>query len=93
MINKDDTIGIQELMDEIDKDVADYKARNAGDYSVKNVVMFWQLERERVLIRHLPATLVKKARRARSVRFWLGCFSAAWAALIAVQALIGLLMR
>ena len=56
-------------------------------------VMYWQLQRERVLARHLPTTVVKKARRVQNLKKWLIVFSLGWAAMLLAQAALGLLVR
>src|SRR6476620_4349250 len=79
---KDDTIGLQQLLDEISKDLDELVQKNPKDYSNRGTVPWWMLERERVLARHLPATIVKKLRKAASVKKWLWIFSAGWLVMV-----------
>lgn len=53
------TIGLSELLDEIDRDLDDFRRKHQGDYSVKNITLWWQMQRERLTIRHSPSCAVK----------------------------------
>lgn len=54
-----DTIGMADLLDEVSRDLDDFRRKHPGDYSVKNVTLWWEMEKERLTIRHGPATAVK----------------------------------
>ena len=56
------TIGMTGLLDEIDRDLDEFRRKHSGDYSVKNVTLWWELEKERLLVRHGPKSVVKKPR-------------------------------
>jgi hypothetical protein len=86
------TIGLAALLSEVDRDLEEFRTKHPGDFGVKNISLWWELERERTLARHAPGSLVKRHRRARSLSRWLGLFTAAWAVLIVVQAALRLLL-
>jgi hypothetical protein len=91
----DDTphiIGLTALLDEVDRDLDDLRKKHPADYGLKNLTMWWDLERERLLARYSPASVVRKFRRARGLRRILGYFSAGWLAMIVVQTAIRVLM-
>lgn len=60
MEQKHKTIGLSELLDEVTSDLAELRSKHPGDYSVKNITMWWALEKERLAMRHSPASIVTK---------------------------------
>ncbi|HEX3151153.1 MAG TPA: hypothetical protein VHR66_23950 [Gemmataceae bacterium] len=52
MSNTQDTIGLTQLLDEIDSDLADFRKKHPTDFGVKTTSMWWELERERLKVRH-----------------------------------------
>jgi hypothetical protein len=76
MTDAKETIGITELLDEISRDLDDYRKKHPNDYGVKGVTLWWDTEKERLAMRHVPETLVKKIRRARSVKWMMVWFLA-----------------
>lgn len=70
-----DIIGIGELLDEVSRDLDDFRRKHPADYGVKNITLWWDMEKERLLTRHGAAGVVRKL-RARGLK-WL----AAWFAL------------
>ena len=77
MSDQRNIIGIAELLDEVSRDLDDFRRKHATDYSVKNVTMWWELEKERLLIRHKEARVAKRFMSRR--RIWLlvaGCLLA-----------------
>ena len=88
MEDKPHTIGLTELLGEVDRDLDDLRKKHPSDYGMKNLGMWWDLERERLLTRHGPATLVKELRRIRGVKRTLALFTAGWVAMIAAQAVL-----
>jgi len=52
-------IGMTDLLDEVSRDLEDFRRKHASDYSVKNVTMWWELEMERLLIRHKEARVAR----------------------------------
>lgn len=73
------TIGLSELLNEVDRDLDELRRKHASDYGVKNITMWWELERERLVTRHDPAAVVMLMRRVRGLKrvvwFILGCAS------------------
>ncbi len=55
MSDKQTIIGMTDLLDEVSRDLDDFRKKHASDYGVKNVTLWWELERERLLIRHKEA--------------------------------------
>jgi hypothetical protein len=55
---------------------------------VKNVTLWWELERERLLARHSPASALRKFRRFQSWQRMMALFFAGWLTMIAMQAII-----
>ncbi len=76
MVTNEHTIGLSALLDEIDADLSDYRKRNPGDYSIRTIVLWWSLEKERVALRHAPGTMVKALRKAHKTRWMLVLFAA-----------------
>lgn len=69
-------IGMADLLDEVSRDLEDFRRKHATDYSVKNVTMWWELEKERLLFRHKEARVVRRFMSRR--RAWVlvvGCFA------------------
>lgn len=60
MEQKHKTIGLSELLDEVSSDLAEFRSKHPGDYSVKNITLWWTLEKERLAMRHSPASIVAK---------------------------------
>jgi hypothetical protein len=64
-------IGMADLLDEVSRDLDDFRKKHPGDYSV---TMWWELERERLLIRHKEARVVRRSLSKRRIwMFALGC--------------------
>ena len=91
MHTKPNNIGLTDLLDEVSKDLDDFRKKHASDYGVKNVTLWWDLERERLLVRHSPSTRLRTFVGKRSVRQALGWFTAGWVVLIAVQTAVQIL--
>jgi hypothetical protein len=92
MSDAKDTIGIAELLDEIARDLDDYRKKHPNDYSLKSVTLWWDMEKERLTMRHSPSTLVKKIRRVqgfKQVAIW---FLAGGATMLAANTVINLLL-
>lgn len=85
------TIGLQDLLDEISRDLDNFRKKHASDYGVKNITLWWDMEKERLLVRHVPSSVVRTITGARSVRRAIGWFTAGLVALGAVQTAIRLL--
>jgi hypothetical protein len=60
MQQKQHTIGLSDLLDEVAQDLAELRSKHPSDYSLKTVSTWWSLERERLALRHGPASLVSK---------------------------------
>jgi hypothetical protein len=92
MEDKPHTIGLTDLLSEVDRDLEELRKKHPADYGMKNLGMWWELERERLLVRHGPATPVQQLRRARGVRRTLVLFTAGWLAMIVIQAALRLVL-
>jgi hypothetical protein len=88
-----DTIGMTELLDEVSRDLDELRKKSPGDYSMKTIVMWWDLERDRLVARHTPNGVVKRLRRVRSMKRLLVAFSAGWLAMLVIDTTIRLLVR
>ena len=75
MNSEQNIIGMADLLDEVSRDLEDFRRKHATDYSVKNVTMWWELERERLLIRHKEARVARRfMSRRRALLLVVGCF-------------------
>jgi hypothetical protein len=83
MSNAQDTIGLTQLLDEVSADIDDLRKKNPSDYGVKNLIMWWSLERERIIIRHGSTAAVKRLLKIRSIKRVMLSFLAGCAAVIA----------
>lgn len=92
MDDKTPTIGLTDLLDEVTRDLDKLRKKHAGDYSIKNLTMWWELERDRLIARHGAAGLVRKVQRVRSMRRTLLLFTAGWLTMIFLQAALRLLI-
>ena len=88
MNEKNDTIGLTDLVDEITRDLDDFRKKHAGDYSVKNITLWWEMEKERLLVRHAPSTVVRRLTRAKKLWKMLAWFTAGWIVLLVLQAVL-----
>ena len=94
-LHMDDTqysIGLTALLDEVDRDLDELRKKNPTDYSIRNIAMWWSLERERLTTRHGPAALVKRIHRMQGVRRMAVGFFVGWATMLAVNTAIRLLI-
>jgi len=93
MDDKQETIGLSELLNEIQRDLDAFRKNHAGDYSVKNIALWWELESERLLTRHNPLTVLRKLRKLQNLKRVMLWFSAGCVTMIAIQAAMKLLMQ
>ena len=93
MEDKQHTIGLADLLDEVHRDLDELRKKHPSDYSIRNITMWWELEKERLLTRHGPASVAKKLRRHPGLIRMLAWFFAGWLAMLAVQTAIALWMR
>ena len=63
------TIGMTQLIDEIGRDLDDFRKKNPTDYGIKNTVMWWTLEAERLVVRHGEKTVLRLPRFLRGTRW------------------------
>lgn len=89
MDSKQLTIGLQELLEEVDRDLDEFRKKHASDYSVKNITLWWGTEKERVLMRHEPDSVVKTIHELRRVKWFAAFFVAGQLVLLAAQAMLG----
>jgi hypothetical protein len=74
MSEKTHIIGLQDLLDEVSRDLDDFRRKHPNDYSLKAVTLFWELESERLLVRHQDAAVARgRDRGGRGWRFLAGC--------------------
>ena len=92
MDDKQDTIGLTALLDEISNDLDELRKKHPSDYGIKNISMWWELEKERVVTRHSPATAVKKLRRVRDVKRLMAGFFAGWLVMLVVHTAVRILV-
>ena len=88
MDDKQEIIGLAALLDEVNRDIDELRKKHPGDYSVKNLTMWWELERERLVTRHSPASVVKKLRRVQGIKRMMIGFFAGWATMLAATAIL-----
>jgi hypothetical protein len=92
MDDTQNTIGLMELLDEISRDLDELRKKHAGDYGMKNLTMWWELERDRLLVRHDSARIIRRRRRLHGIRRTLALFAAASLTTVVVQTAIRLLV-
>ncbi len=68
MTEKQNIIGMTDLLDEVSQDLEDFRRKHASDYGVKNITLWWELERERLLVRHKDVRVARHYVPGR--RFW-----------------------
>jgi hypothetical protein len=85
-------IGLPELLSEIVRDLQDFRAKHQSDYGVKNITLWWELERERLTVRHGPGTSVRRLRVTAGARRLGACFLAGGLSLLALQVALRLLV-
>lgn len=91
MEDTQETIGLTELLDEVSRDIDELRKKHPSDYGIKNLTMWWELERERLVARHGLGALVKKLRKVHSMRKMLGLFTVGWLTMLCIQMAIRLL--
>lgn len=88
MDDKQKTIGLDELLDEVTRDLDELRKKNPNDYSVKNIMMWWSLEKATLVIRHSPASIVKKMHRKWTTKWVVIAFAAGFSVMLAMNAAI-----
>ena len=84
MNGRDNIIGMTDLLDEVSRDLDDFRKKHERDYGVKNVTLWWELERERLLIRHKEARVARHVWSKRRVwAFAVGCLATFFAGVAA----------
>ena len=86
------TIGLSALLDEVDRDLDELRKKNPTDYSLRNITMWWGLERERLTMRHGTAATVKRIHRVFGYKRTVVWFFAGWVTMLAVNTAIRLLV-
>lgn len=84
MDEKAKTIGLTELLAEVEEDLKQLKAKNPTDYGIKNIMQWWSLESERLEVRHGPQAVIKKMRKAQAFK-WMKWFFAGWIVMLVMQ--------
>jgi hypothetical protein len=72
------TIGLNELLDEVSRDLDEFRKKHSNDYGVKNVTLWWALERERLMVRHAGVRAVRQPRRAHLLKWLTYLFAGAF---------------
>jgi hypothetical protein len=85
------TIGLETLLDEVGKDLDELRRKHPNDYKLKDISMWWDLERERLLVRHVPSSVIRLKRRLASMKVLMAGFFVGWLTMIAVQTTVSLL--
>lgn len=87
--NMDDTsrtIGLTDLLNEVDLDLGELRKKHSTDYGVKNITMWWELERDRLLTRHGANLAIRMIRRTQTAKWLMIYFFAGWIISAAVSA-------
>lgn len=87
------TIRLSALLDGISNDLDELRKKHPSDYNIKSITMWWELEKERVISRHSPGTLVKSMRRIQNAKRLIAYFFAGWVVMLTVNTTIRLLLR
>jgi hypothetical protein len=92
MDDKQETIGLAELLDEVQRDLDELRKKHSSDFNIRNITMWWELEKERLSARHSPGTVVKKLRKIQGIRRMMIWFFLGWLVMLAVQTIMRLLV-
>jgi hypothetical protein len=92
MDDTQETIGLTALLDEVSRDLEELRRKHPGDFSLKNLDLWWELERERLLTRHHPSSILRRHRRLQSLKRVLAWFTAGSLAMIVGQTAVRLLL-
>jgi hypothetical protein len=92
MDDRQETIGLMELLDEVHRDLDELRKKHPSDYNIRNITMWWDLEKERLLARHSPGSVVRKLRKIQGVRKMIAWFFVGWLMMLVVQIAMRLLM-
>ena len=93
MLESPKDIPLLDLLDEVNRDVVELRKKFPQDYQLKNVTMWWELERERLLLRHGSGSVlrqVSKTRHLKQVLFWM---SVGWLTMVVLQVSGTMLLR
>lgn len=85
------TIGLAELLDEVSRDLDEYRKKHPNDYGVKGVTLWWDTEKERLTMRHGSASVLKKSRREQRMKRLTIAYLVAWTVALSVNTVAGLL--
>ena len=61
MDDKQETIGLTELLEEVNRDLDELRKKHSSDYNIRNITMWWDLERERLAARHSPGSVSQES--------------------------------
>ena len=86
------TIGLTELLEEVNRDLDELRKKHSSDYNIRNITMWWDLERERLAARHSPGSVVRKVRDSRALRSMMTWFFVGWLTMLVVQTTIRFLI-
>lgn len=86
------TIRLTDLLHEVDLDLDELRKKHSNDYGVKNITMWWELERDRLVTRHGANLAIRMIRRAHTVKRLMIYVFAGWVISTAVSAGLRLLI-
>jgi len=86
------TIGLAELLDEVSRDLDDYRKKHPSDYGLKGVTLWWDTEKERLSMRHGSATVRIPSRHGERWKRLRICFLSAWTIVLSINSVISLLL-
>lgn len=92
MDEKHHTIGLVELLDEVNRDLDEFRRKHSSDFSVKTISLWWDMERERLVTRHNPHSVIKKVRRLQAFRNLVIWFFAGLVVMLAMDTAIRLFL-
>lgn len=91
MSDAQDSIGLGELLDEASRDLDEYRRKHPNDYGVKGVTLWWDTEKERLTMRHGPASVLRQSRREARTKRLAIWFLAAWTLVLSLNSVLELL--
>jgi hypothetical protein len=86
------TIGLTQLLDEVRRDLEELRRKNPNDYQIKNIVMWWDLEADRLLIRHGTSAILEQKIKVSAMKSLMGFFFAGLISSTILSAILRLLI-
>lgn len=85
------SIDLGALLDEVSRDLDEYRKKHANGYGVKEVTLWWDTEKERLSMRHGSATVLKKSRREERMKRLTIAYLVAWTVTLSLNTVVSLL--